>query len=207
MLDNYKISSAEVSANQVQSAPDTLTGTPSDNKRVFDNLAVLIVNKLNAVIEKLATDTNTVATDLTALTNRNSHIGAYVVTDSTYATSFSSIGLTTDTQDGTGIENVSGGNFTIKDSNIKAVRITAGGRYVPVDGTTTYVGYNQVIKNGNPVLFESIGYCISGASAMWQISGIIPVALNDVINLQGKASVASKVRRMAGTRIDIEAIY
>ena len=49
-LDNYKITSAEISANQVQSAPDTLTGTPQNNKKVFDNLSLLIAGKFNAFV-------------------------------------------------------------------------------------------------------------------------------------------------------------
>lgn len=58
-LDSYKISSAEQAAAKVQSAPDTLSGSAQDNKKVFDNLPTLIVDKLNAVIEKLGSDQNT----------------------------------------------------------------------------------------------------------------------------------------------------
>jgi hypothetical protein len=64
MLDEYKILPSEISANQVQAAPDTLTGQPQDNKKVFDGLAVLIANKLNAVIEKIGSDVNDVNTDM-----------------------------------------------------------------------------------------------------------------------------------------------
>lgn len=53
-LDNYKITSAEIAQNEVQSAPDTLTGTPQDNKRVFDKLAELIASKYNSMLNQIS---------------------------------------------------------------------------------------------------------------------------------------------------------
>ena len=53
-LDNYKITSTEIAQNKVQSAPDTLTGTPQDNKRVFDKLAELIASKYNSMLNQIS---------------------------------------------------------------------------------------------------------------------------------------------------------
>lgn len=129
-----------------------------------------------------------------------------VGTEAGYTDVYGSIGLVSDVIGGSGITH-SNGSFTIVDTAIKAVRITAGGRYVPADGAGTYVGYNRVSKNGTPVLYESFGYCSGGGSAMWQISGIVPVTQGDVFTLQGKGSVSGKVRRAVGTNLSLEAIY
>lgn len=53
-LDNYKITSAEIAQNKVQSAPDTLTGTAQDNKKVFDKLAELITSKYNSMLNQIS---------------------------------------------------------------------------------------------------------------------------------------------------------
>ena len=57
-LDSYKITGTEIAQNKVQSAPDTLTGTAQDNKKVFDKLAELIASKVNNAIEKIGSDLN-----------------------------------------------------------------------------------------------------------------------------------------------------
>lgn len=129
-----------------------------------------------------------------------------VATQANYTASYVTIGLTEITSGGSGIE-FNGGIFTIKDSRIKAVRIMAGGRYAPADGASTYVGYNRVMKNSEQALYEAVGYCSGGGSAMWSITGIVPVALNDTFTLQGKGSVSGKVGRAVGTNMSVEAIY
>ena len=130
-----------------------------------------------------------------------------VATQSNYTASYSgALGLTEVTSGGSGIE-FNGGIFTIKDSRIKAVRIMAGGRYVPADSASTYVGFNRVMKNSEQALYEAVGYCVNGGAAMWSISGIVPVALNDSFTLQGKGSVSAKVGRGVGTNMSVEAIY
>lgn len=52
-ITDYKIKSSEIAPKQVQSKPDTLTGTAQDNKKVFDELPNLIIEKFNAMLEGL----------------------------------------------------------------------------------------------------------------------------------------------------------
>ena len=47
------ITQTEIAENGVCSAPDFLSGTPEENKQVFDKLAVeVIIPRLNAFIEE-----------------------------------------------------------------------------------------------------------------------------------------------------------
>ena len=70
-LDEYKVTQGEIATNHVQAAPTVLTGTASQNKKVFDNLAELIAGKHNSLadaIDSKQTETDTaiagVASDL-----------------------------------------------------------------------------------------------------------------------------------------------
>jgi len=54
-LSDYKMTDANISTEGVVAAPDTMTGTPAENKAVFDRLVREIVKeKLNAVIDAIA---------------------------------------------------------------------------------------------------------------------------------------------------------
>ena len=55
-ITNYKITENEVNDNKVESAPDVLSDTANNNKKVFDNLAKLIVNKHNGLIDNINSD-------------------------------------------------------------------------------------------------------------------------------------------------------
>ena len=70
-LDEYKVTQGEIATNHVQAAPTVLTGTASQNKKVFDNLAELIAGKHNSLADAIGgkqTETETsianVASDL-----------------------------------------------------------------------------------------------------------------------------------------------
>lgn len=58
-----KITEQEVNGVYVQSAPDKLTGSAEENKRIFDRLPLLIIDKFNALIDSFA---STVETEITA---------------------------------------------------------------------------------------------------------------------------------------------
>ena len=53
-LDIFKITQDQINANHVQSAPNRLTGTAQQNKKVFDNLAELIAAKFNSLAEAVS---------------------------------------------------------------------------------------------------------------------------------------------------------
>ena len=54
-LKDLKISAADIAAYGVQAAPDRLTGTPAENKAVFDRLAAEVLRpRFNALIDMLA---------------------------------------------------------------------------------------------------------------------------------------------------------
>lgn len=53
-LTDYKISDAEINEKHVEAQPDELTGTPDENKSVFDTLVEFVVEKLNGLIDFLA---------------------------------------------------------------------------------------------------------------------------------------------------------
>ncbi len=57
MYQDFKITSGEVDANNVKSAPDRLQGTATENKDIFDKLVELFVNKYNQLMDEL--DDNT----------------------------------------------------------------------------------------------------------------------------------------------------
>ncbi len=53
-LQDHKITSADISAKGVQSAPDKLTGTAAENKALFDKLiAEVVKEKLNELIDEI----------------------------------------------------------------------------------------------------------------------------------------------------------
>lgn len=51
-----KITEQEVNNLYVQGAPDKLTGSAEENKRVFDKLPLMIVDKYNALVETVETE-------------------------------------------------------------------------------------------------------------------------------------------------------
>ncbi len=55
-MNKFKISSIEVSQNNVKSAQDALRGTPRENKNVFDKLPELIVERHNQLVEYIPTN-------------------------------------------------------------------------------------------------------------------------------------------------------
>jgi methionine synthase II (cobalamin-independent) len=56
--ESSKITTAEVQATYVQRNPDVLTGTAQDNKKVFDALPLMIVDKHNELATVVATITS-----------------------------------------------------------------------------------------------------------------------------------------------------
>ena len=55
ILDN-KITSGEIANAHVQKQPNRLTGTPQENKAVFDTLPELIADKYNSALEEIKTE-------------------------------------------------------------------------------------------------------------------------------------------------------
>ena len=53
MYKDLKVTSGEVAANNVKSAPDRLQGTATENKNIFDKLVELFVGKYNELLEEL----------------------------------------------------------------------------------------------------------------------------------------------------------
>lgn len=53
MYKDLKVTSGEVAANNVKSAPDRLQGTATENKNVFDKLVELFVGKYNDLLDEL----------------------------------------------------------------------------------------------------------------------------------------------------------
>ena len=53
MYKDLKVTSGEVAANNVKSAPDRLQGTATENKNIFDKLVELFVGKYNDLLEEL----------------------------------------------------------------------------------------------------------------------------------------------------------
>ena len=53
MYRNLKVTSGEVAANNVKSAPDRLRGTATENKNIFDKLIELFVAKYNTLLDQL----------------------------------------------------------------------------------------------------------------------------------------------------------
>jgi hypothetical protein len=56
--ESSKITTAEVQATYVQRNPDVLTGTAQDNKKIFDALPLMIVDKHNELATVVATITS-----------------------------------------------------------------------------------------------------------------------------------------------------
>lgn len=52
-FDESKISAEKAAETGVQSQPDALTGSAEENKKVFDLLPLLIIERLNKLIEAL----------------------------------------------------------------------------------------------------------------------------------------------------------
>ncbi len=59
-LQNYKITNADVISVYVQKQPDVLTGSPSENKKVFDDYPSMIKNKFNDFVDATQSDINSV---------------------------------------------------------------------------------------------------------------------------------------------------
>ena len=53
MYKDLKVTSGEVAANNVKSAPDRLQGTATENKNIFDKLVELFVGKYNSLLDEL----------------------------------------------------------------------------------------------------------------------------------------------------------
>lgn len=53
MYKQHKVSTSEIQANNVKSAPNQLIGTAAQNKHVFDKLVELFISKYNALIDDL----------------------------------------------------------------------------------------------------------------------------------------------------------
>ena len=52
-IEDYKITTEEINEKHVEAQPDELTGTPDENKSVFDTLVEFVVEKLNGLIDFL----------------------------------------------------------------------------------------------------------------------------------------------------------
>lgn len=55
-ITDYKITQGEVDDNKVESAPDVLSDTPSENKKVFDQLVKVFIAKYNDLIDNINSD-------------------------------------------------------------------------------------------------------------------------------------------------------
>ncbi len=53
MYTDHKVTSSEIQANNVKSAPAKLVGTEQENKHIFDKLVELFISKYNALIDDL----------------------------------------------------------------------------------------------------------------------------------------------------------
>lgn len=58
-MATYTISSADVNSVHVEAQPTVLTGTPTQNKKVFDAYCDMIVNKFNTFVNHVETDIST----------------------------------------------------------------------------------------------------------------------------------------------------
>lgn len=52
-IEDYKITAEEINEKHVEAQPDELTGTPDENKSVFDTLVEFVIGKLNGLIDFL----------------------------------------------------------------------------------------------------------------------------------------------------------
>lgn len=55
----YKIDQADISAVSVKGRSSTLQGTVAENQQVFDDLGEMIIEKYNAFVDHVETDTGT----------------------------------------------------------------------------------------------------------------------------------------------------
>lgn len=53
MYTDHKVTSSEIQANNVKSAPAKLVGTEQENKHIFDKLVELFISKYNSLIDEL----------------------------------------------------------------------------------------------------------------------------------------------------------
>lgn len=53
MYTDHKVTSSEIQANNVKSAPSKLVGTEQENKHIFDKLVELFISKYNSLIDEL----------------------------------------------------------------------------------------------------------------------------------------------------------
>ena len=65
MYRDLKVTSGEVAANNVKSAPDRLQGTATENKNIFDKLVELFVGKYNSLLDELDTNEMTAVPPIT----------------------------------------------------------------------------------------------------------------------------------------------
>lgn len=56
---SYKIDQADISAVSVKGRSSTLQGTVAENQQVFDDLGEMIIEKYNAFVDHVETDTGT----------------------------------------------------------------------------------------------------------------------------------------------------
>lgn len=55
-ITDYKITQGEVDDNKVESAPDVLSDTPTNNKKIFDQLVKVFIAKYNDLIDNINSD-------------------------------------------------------------------------------------------------------------------------------------------------------
>lgn len=81
---DYKVSEAEVQQNGVVSAPDTLTTSPTESKKIFDKLPAFIVTKYNQLIDYIKSFYPSKAEVNTAINQRIVDIGSSDMTQAIY---------------------------------------------------------------------------------------------------------------------------
>lgn len=55
-ITDYKITDGEITDNMVESAPDVLSDTPTNNKKIFDQLVKVFIAKYNDLIDNINSD-------------------------------------------------------------------------------------------------------------------------------------------------------
>lgn len=55
-ITDYKITDGEITDNMVESAPDVLSNTPTNNKKIFDQLVKVFIAKYNDLIDNINSD-------------------------------------------------------------------------------------------------------------------------------------------------------
>lgn len=83
-IKDYQISQAEVQSNGVVSAPDTLTTSATESKKIFDKLPAFIVTKYNQLIDYIKSFYPSKAEVNTAINQRIVDIGSSDMTQAVY---------------------------------------------------------------------------------------------------------------------------